>query len=352
MNWSLLLSDLAGRVFGLIGLVATAVTVNASSIHWQIGSENFVLVAAISLFMFAITAIFLLPSLYDQMLRRCISVGPKVIFVVVTGIWIALVLVALSQGFKPPRGLYSQYLPQSIALYLMASLCLLFVVFVCPFGLAFRSSRRFFIDSGDFIEPERSAETSIENLRKRDIWDHLVELPLWLVLVFPCIVFLFGNTVPATGWNEWVSRNFWIALVTVGAFAILPAFLRTLVRPPHNKQNLMSTTSRALVLLVAIPLLGLFGLWTIRNSGAPITWNYLTENPVGTIDYNVVNTSESRRTRGCIFFSPLHAPDLIVLNCGLDSYSASRLKPGDIVRVTGELSWFGHSFDLIELESK
>lgn len=352
MNWSLLLSDVAARVLGLIGLVATAVAVNAASIHWQVGSENFALFASISLFMFAITAFFLLPTLCDQMLKRCISFGPKVIFVIATGIWLFLALLALRQGFKPPHGLYSQYLPQSTALYIMASLCLLFAVFICPFGLMFRSSRRFFIESGDYIEPERAAETPRQQLRKRDFWDHLIDLPLYALLVFPGLAMFFGNTVPTAEWDAWVWSHFWAALAAVGTIAVLPTFLRSQFRPPLNKLQPQSTAKRVMLFVLGGPILALLTLWVLWNHGVPLGWNYLTQNPVEMIEYEVVSISTSRRTRGCIDFTPLHAPNLEVSNCGVDSYWASRLQPGDIVRVSGELSWFGHSFEHMELKSK
>ncbi|WP_170327087.1 hypothetical protein [Ruegeria arenilitoris] len=352
MNWALLASDLAGRTLGLIGLVATAVAVSASSAHWQVGSDKFALMAGISLFMFSITAIFLIPSLYDRMLRTCLSVGPRAIFVIATGVWVVLALAAISRGFKPPHGLYSQYLPQWIALYMMAALGLLFVVFICPVGLTFSSARSFLLQTGGYVQPEKKETIPKENLRKRDIWDHLVELPLWLVLIFPSLAGFFGNAVPATGWNQWVTTNFWIALVGVGAITVLPGFFRTLIRPPHRKQIQVGTTAKVFGLLVGAPLIAVIGLWTLRYHGVPLAWNTLTENPVETIEYEVAHVSDSRRTRGCIYFIPRHAPDLEFLNCGLDSYSASRLKPGDIVRVTGELSWFGHSFEHVERQSE
>lgn len=352
MNWSLMVSDLAGRTIGLIGLMATAVAMHVASAHWAMGSDGFTVSALVCLFMFVMTAVFLIPGMYDRVLKRCMSLGARLVFIVASAMWIVLCLVAISQGFKPPRGLFAQYFPVEFVPYLLATLGFLYVVFIFPFGLTFRSARRFFIQTGDYIQPDKAVEVPQEKTRKRDIWDHLVELPFYGFLCFPGVAMFFGNSVPTAEWNDWVNSNFWIALVAVGAMTLLPAVLRTYFRPPHNKQIQYSTSKQIMILILCGPIVSFTALWLLWHHGVPVVWNYLTQNSVETIDYEVVDVSTSRRTRGCIGFTPVQAPDLEVSNCGVDSYWASRLEPGDLVRISGELSWFGHSFDHIELESK
>lgn len=351
MNWSLMVSDLAGRTIGLIGLMATAVALRVASAHWTIDSDGFTVSALVFLFMFVMTAVFLIPGMYDRVLKRCMSFGPRLKFTVTSATWLILCLVAISQGFKPPRGLFAQYFPVELVPYLMATLGFLYVVFIFPFGLTFYSARRFFIETGDYIQPEKAVETPKEKLRKRDIWDHLVELPFYIFLVFPSFAVFFGNAAPTAEWNDWVNSNFWTALVAVGAITLLPAVLRTHFRAPHNKQVQQITAKRTMILIIGGPIVSFLALWVLLHHGVPVAWNYLTQNPIETIEYEVVDVSTGRRTRGCIDFKPVQAPDLEVSSCNLDSYWASRLTPGDIVRISGELSWFGHSFDYIELEN-
>ncbi|MEM8882276.1 MAG: hypothetical protein AAGC82_16925 [Pseudomonadota bacterium] len=370
------MSGASARLIGLLGLAATGIlAANA----YVIGQQNLVavaLMAVTALFCFVKSGQFLLPRVHALTLTRTVRALPRLIFIAISLAWLlvsAYIVLdyARTIGFWPAS-------PFARALDL-GIVCLLFLfVFFFMWGAGYRAAAA----RGLMATPVQSDEPEVEYfarspmtadappprqlpkryemvssmdqngpmLRRRDVWDYYAAVMILVAILGGYYAFRFSTTVQSAEFDRIIDANMLFVFGAVTAAFSAPLFLFSVLRPASTPALArMGYFRKSLLALFATPFIGALLTLVVPFDLVPHAWNAVTPNEPETILYQVVSIEETGRVRDCIRIKPVETPDTEMLTCGLGADLAASIRPGTTLEATGELSFFGHTLESVQI---
>lgn len=364
MRWDLLLSDTLARLIGLIGMVA-AIPFFADAVSGgNILNREMPLEATLGIggTIVLVALLFLVPKPFEVALRvsRPWLIRPG--FFSLAVMWAILVFLGLDQTLQIT---IDQTLGQQLATIIWWTIPVfgvLFAVLVFPFGYGWRAYRDIHQQHEALrvqrLEQEVAASTvpgsrKLENgmvLRKQDFFDNLMMVPLGLLMLAGGYGFKFDTTVQTAEWDQWADANAVIGTLAVSAAVFGPMVAMNLIRGmPYNPRAMASKWGRRVLATIMLPPLGYLCFVIAAYDAFPSTWNLINEAEQGTLRYEVLDVSSSRRVRDCVQIQLVGDPDRTMYVCNVSGQLVRDLRPGEIIEATGPLSEYGHSFEQINV---
>ncbi|WP_171176070.1 hypothetical protein [Ruegeria sp. HKCCD8929] len=353
MNWRLLVSDVSARIIGVFGFYVTVLTARTwFTIPYGPNVGN-ILGMGFSVLSLILTAAYLLPRFHDLVIERSFRASGRVPLVLASVLWLLLSVWVLQTSIDDGKPLLPTDWQEFVLKHVTPCMFFLFGLTIFPIGWAYSGAKQRLGDPGEQSALVQAKSTDFETTayRKRDIWDHLIDAPVVVVLLGSALAYRFGDTISSGPFKAWVDSNYLLSFLVIGAMPWAIMLIRTWVRPPLRQQAKLGVGMKIIAYAIGLPFISFVQFFVTTSHGIPWVWNAVTQNPEATIFYQVVDIEERGRFRGCIEFKTPDKWNHRFTNCGLDSYWAGRLETGDLIEATGELSGFGHTFSRIEAVS-
>ena len=316
-----------------------------------------VIFALMALWSLVKTLDFLWPARHERKVMRTQRLLPRLVFLILTGAWLLLVMGAIAGTAQAlelsPDGVLAKPL-------LAAGLLIigLFVIFF-GLGLGYRAARAQMPEAARAAaltsprQARRAEERALQAqgvLRKHDIWDALLSLPVGAALLLGFLSLRSGTTVPTADHAAWVEANMIPIMLGLAAVALVLQ-LAMARRAPTTVMHARWSPEARLRIMVVLGVPFMTGLmWYFGPLHAlPYGWHLLTTQPEAIVAYQVTDIRSGRRSSICVSLVPVEQPDHEVTSCAFDRQSAAGLSPGARVEALGELSPFGHSLSQLRL---
>ena len=351
MNWMLLFSDLTARLIGLVGTLATATTIYLAIQAYSDSHPFGFPYAIIALWSLVKTLDFLWPPRHERVVARTQRTWPRLVFLVTTGVWLVLAFASISAtanrlGLNPDGTMAG---PSVGAALVITGLFVIFFVL----GLGYRAARAQMPEAelqAALTSPKalrRAEERHLQAqgaIRRNDLWDALLGVPLAIPLLLGFISMRDGSTVPTAEHAAWVEANMLLIILAIAAVALVVQIVGVRRAPTTAMHARWSPGFRVLVMMGAgVPLFtGI--MWFLGPLHAlPYGWHLATTQPVANVTYQVTDIRDGRRSSVCVTLRPDDTPDYEVRSCGFRDSDTAGLRRGDWLEARGELSRFGHT---------
>ncbi|MEM7723863.1 MAG: hypothetical protein AAF376_16050 [Pseudomonadota bacterium] len=355
MRWDLLISDVFARFLGLIGLVAAIPFVlNAMADSETSANADYSFAAVLAL----VSLLFLLPKAHDVTLRLTRSWLFRPGFLSLCILWAFMVLAGLFEVKDASATL--TYGPQLNAALSVVTIMfvVIFALLILPVGYAWGAYRDIHLaHEQEKVRRAHEAMLALQQegsgarhngmvLRKADIWDHLMAVPLVVAVIAAFYGFRISTTVQTAALDKWADENLIWGAIGIAVVLFAPMFVMNLVRGmPYNPRTMQNKWGRRVLLTVILVPLCPFIFAAVAYDGVPAVWNLTQGGTPETVRYEITDVSTGRRTRGCVTLRLVDQPDRQMYVCNLPD----TLRVGDVIDATGLLSTYGHTIEQVRV---